>query len=289
MNGMLYAKLNSLDYKYINFNFLNIGPYLRSEKSKRKYSSILNLNSNPFQNIFIYTKFYLLTPKKYLIKNPTNIRSNHNLYNIFVFDKSTHFSDYFIFLKDYRKIVIQLFFNLLNNEINYRYNELSTPYIGVHIRRGDFLQFQSDEHFKNNGNTKTPDFYFIDLINSIRKYTNLIIPVKIFSDGYKAELQNILSLESIELVENNNDMLDLLHLSKSQLIITSAGSTFSYWASFLSNATVLIHKDHIHNDLRDALTNSIHYEGPYVDPNTNDLLRSNLEILAKDFKKNNYV
>ena len=77
----------------------------------------------------------------------------------------------------------------LREEFDPRGEELSTPYIGVHIRRGDFLQFQSDEHFKNNGNTKTPDFYFIDLINSIRKYTNLIIPVKIFSDGYKAELQ----------------------------------------------------------------------------------------------------
>ena len=287
MNGILYAKLNLIDYKYISYNFFTIGPYLRFEKSKRKYSSFFIFNTNLLQIFFILCFFYLI-PKKYLIYNPTNNNINQNSINIFLFNKPAHWSDYFFILNNHRKLVIELFFNILTDEIKNKFYELATPYIGVHIRRGDFLEFRSDDHFRYNGNTKTPDFYFIDLINSIRKYTNLIIPVKLFSDGYNAELHNILSLENIEHIENNNDMLDLLHLSKSQLIITSAGSTFSYWAAFLSNATVLIHKDHIHKDLRDNITNSIYYEGPYLDPSCNSLLKSNLDMLAKNYKEKTY-
>ena len=220
-------------------------------------------------------------PQKKLILNPTNNFLDHNSNNIYLFNTSAHWSDYFLVLKNNRNLVINLFFNVLNENLKIKYYELDTPIIGVHIRRGDFLTFQSDDHFRINGNTKTPDFYFIDIINKIREYTNKTIPVKLFSDGYKAELQNILSLENIELIENNNDMLDLLHLSKSQIIITSAGSTFSYWAAFLSNATVIIHKDHVLKDLRDSITNSIYYEGPFVDPKENPLFKNNLENLFK--------
>jgi len=288
MNGILYAKLNSIGYKYINLNLFNIGPYLRFEKSKRKYSSYFNFHSSVLFYILYFLKYQLLIPKQKLILNPNKSFLNDNLNNVYLFNSSAHWSDYFAFLKDHRKLVISLFFNVLNEDLKKKYYDLSNPIIGVHIRRGDFLKFQNDEHFKNNGNTKTPDFYFIELIMSIRKYTKMQIPVKLFSDGYKAELQNILSLQNIELVENNNDMLDLLHLSKSQLIITSAGSTFSYWAAFLSNATVLIHEDHIHKDLRDNMTNSIFYEGPYVDPSYNSLLKSNLDMLAKNYKATTY-
>lgn len=183
-------------------------------------------------------------------------------------------------MKDHRYLVIDLFFNILNEDLKKKYNDLLNPIIGVHIRRGDFLTYHGDDHFMVNGNTKTPDFYFIDIINKIREYTNKVIPVKVFSDAYKSELKNILNLENIELIENNNDMLDLLHLSKSQLIITSAGSTFSYWASFLSNATLIIHKNHHIKHLRDPITNSIYYEGPFVEPSKNKLLKNNLENLS---------
>lgn len=280
MNGILYAKLNSIDYKYINLNLFNIGPYLRFEKSKRKYSSYFNFHSSVSFYILYFLKYQLLIPKQKLIFNPNKSFLNDNLNHVYIFNSSAHWSDYFAFLKDHRKLVIGLFFNVLNEDLKKKYYDLSNPIIGVHIRRGDFLTFQSDDHFRVNGNTKTPDFYFIEIINKIREYTNKVIPVKVFSDGYKSELNNILNLENIELIENNNDMLDLLHLSKSHLIITSAGSTFSYWASFLSNATLIIHKDHHIKDLRDPVTNSIYYEGPFVEPSENKLLQNNLLNLS---------
>jgi len=289
MNGLLYAKLNSIDYKYINLNFFNIGPYLRFEKSKRKYSSYF-IFSRPFYiYILYYLIYYLLVPRKNIILNKPNCFYDYRFKYVYLFNNSAHWSDYFLHLKDHRKLVIDLFFNILNEDLKKKYIDLSNPIIGVHIRRGDFLTFQGDDHFRVNGNTKTPDFYFIDIINKIREYTKKVIPVKVFSDGYKSELNNILNLENIELIENNNDMLDLLHLSKSQLIITSTGSTFSYWAAFLSNATVLIHEDHIHKNLRDFITNSTYYEGPYVDPSCNSLLKSNLDMLAKNYKEKTYA
>jgi len=51
-------------------------------------------------------------------------------------------------------------------------------------------------------------------------------------------------------------------MAKSRVIITSAGSTFSEWAAYLSDAVVLRHPDHIHAPIRPLMMQSRCYEGP---------------------------
>ena len=45
-----------------------------------------------------------------------------------------------------------------------------------------------------------------------------------------------------EVIEN--DLVELLHLSNSEFIAMSAGSTFSYWAGFLGNSLLIYHDYH---------------------------------------------
>lgn len=97
MNGILFAKLNSIDYKYINLNFFNIGPYLRFEKSKRKYFSYFIFHDFALFNIFYFLKYQLLIPKQKLILNPNKCFLNDNLNHVYLFNSSAHWSDYFFF------------------------------------------------------------------------------------------------------------------------------------------------------------------------------------------------
>jgi hypothetical protein len=58
----------------------------------------------------------------------------------------------------------------------------------------------------------------------------------------------------------------LILLSRSKIIITSAGSTFSYWAGFLSDSPIIMHPDHIHHSIR-LSHESGYYEGPFDSEN----------------------
>jgi hypothetical protein len=86
-------------------------------------------------------------------------------------------------------------------------------------------------------------------------------------------------LTNIQFSGKNPDIVDLVLLSKSKLIVTSATSTFSYWAAFLSNSPVIMHPDHLHADLRNAECNQHIYEGSLLPGFSNELLASNILAL----------
>ncbi len=76
-------------------------------------------------------------------------------------------------------------------------------------------------------------------------------------------------------------------MSKAEYIITSAGSTFSEWAGFLSNAVIILHPDHIHTKIR---REENLFEGPVEalkDFNKNIKLNNNTanKTQAFDFRK----
>lgn len=103
------------------------------------------------------------------------------------------------------------------------------PVIAVHIRRGDFKL----------GNAITELEFFIQGISMIRKSTNELLPVTVFSDATLEELSEIMRLPDVTLAEENSAIVDILRLSQSQFLILSASSTFSYWGAFFSRAFVI--------------------------------------------------
>jgi hypothetical protein len=86
-------------------------------------------------------------------------------------------------------------------------------------------------------------------------------------------------MESISMVEGNTDIVDLLLMSKSKVIVTSAGSTFSYWAGFLSDAVIIMHPDHIYSPIRPSTVDEILYEGALITEMPDTLLQKNLKSL----------
>ena len=257
MKAQLMAHLNGLPVSITNYHQLKIGPYLRGEKSKRNYLGYFKFQKNLVRDWLDRAKFFALRsnvidePEVRLLTDPSEKK-------IYRFSRMPHWNNYFDQLKEHRKLVIKLFWELLTDEIKIEVESKACPMIGVHIRMGDFRKLTAQEDFSKVGLVRTPENYFKDIIQSIRSINGNNLPVSIFTDGRREELQEIFELENISLVEGNKDIVDLLLLSKSKIIVTSAGSTFSYWAGFLSDAPIIMHPDHIHEPLR----GNIMYEGP---------------------------
>jgi hypothetical protein len=134
-------------------------------------------------------------------------------------------------------------FSCLNKSIQERINSLEKIDVAIHVRLGDFQKLNPNKDFSKVGGTRTPFSFFLEemeKISKIRKNAKFII----FSDGYEHELKAILDFPNSELYNSKNDIIDLYQMSKSEILITSAGSTYSYWAGFLGECQIIQHPDH---------------------------------------------
>lgn len=263
LKAYLFAHINNLPVKVVGYNQLRISPYLRGDKSKRKYKGFFTFEkgalSEQVDRLMLFR--YALYP---VVAEPSidKLADPKEKY-LYLFSKLPHWSDYFHDLKDHRHMVIQLLMDLLSPDIKKKYYQGQEPVIGVHVRMGDFRKLREGEDFSKLGVVRTPVEYFIEVIRGIRSIHGSDLPVSVFTDGYKEELKSLLSLPEIDLVEGNQDIVDLLLLSKSKIIVTSTGSTFSYWAGFLSDAPLIMHPDHIHQSIRPTSIGVKVYEGKF--------------------------
>jgi hypothetical protein len=216
----------------IGFHQIKIGPYLRGEKIKRKYNGYFTLERNILSEWVSRIHFKYFSYLSIEAEPELEKLIDTSIAKVYLF-KSFDYRDYFNNLREHREKVLSLFWSILNQEVKENLDKQSQPAIGVHIRMGDFSR-----------EARTPEDYFINVIQSIREIIGRDLPVSIFTDGYAHELKNILSLPNVKLVEGNSDIVDLLLLSKSKVILVSSGSTFGYWASFLSDAPLILPPSH---------------------------------------------
>ena len=264
MKAQVFAQLNRLPLIVTGYHQIKIGPYLRGEKSKRKYHGFFRFQKSWPLAIWQRRKL-LARHRNELLAEPVvaNIGAKFLKDTWFVFSAMPHWENYFEGLKENRTLAIELFWKMIKPEIAAQVNALNAPCIGVHIRMGDFRALKTGEDFSTVGAVRTAENYFIDVINGIRKIHGSFLPVVLFTDGYKKELTQILSLQNVQLAEGNSDLVDLLLLSRSKIIVTAAGSTFSYWSAFLSDAVLIMHPGHLHQPLRPGELNEKWYEGPF--------------------------
>jgi hypothetical protein len=275
MKAHLFAHFNKLPVVVTGYHQLKIGPYLRREKTKRRYSNYFS-----FQKSILREQLDKWKTKETrfsnLIKEPSVNYIAENVSSLYQFSDIPHWSNYFNELKDHRELVSRLLFSIINDSIKEELNKLPTPIIGVHIRMGDFRKLAENEDFSKVGAVRTPEKYFIEIIKAIRQLHGSNLPVSVFTDGYRHEFEELFNLPAIKMVESNKDILDMLLLSRSKIIVTSAGSTFSYWSGFLSDAPIIRHRDHFHSTIRSTVTNQKLYEGTLEVNQVNELLRENI-------------
>jgi hypothetical protein len=270
-HAAIFANLNGLPLVTSPWNQFKIGVYLRRERRKREYADYFS----GLEEWSSLKSTWMLRNYTPVVEPPiTSFKFVQDAQkSLYVFEKIPHWADFFRDIKPHRQFIT----NELERMLAPHHAEVlkcaRIPVIGVHVRCGDFRPLGSGEDFAKVGGVRTPLTYFENIIVGIRHLRGLPLPVTIFSDGTDEELSVLLKLPNVSRAENNADIVDLLLLSKSQIIVTSAGSTFSYWSGFLSHAPVIIHPDHIHSPLRPQEVNEQYFEGGVLgDPQTWPLL-----------------
>lgn len=279
-----YAKTNNRELVvigWLHFSFSNLKLW---NKNKRFYSGYF-IQENNFKYLLYYIFISVFNKKRicYEFENINNVNCK-----IQVFSKVPHWSDYFKGIRENHKLISDAFFKMLKPEILNEYKKIESPAIAIHIRMGDFRKLKEGEDFRKVGGVRTPLSYFINLINNLRVKTVFDLPVTIFSDGTEYELSEILNMPNVKKANNKKDILDMLQMSKADIIISSAGSTFSFWSAYFSRAIVFIHPDHFHSYIRPEFINSKIFEGPTpLDWNNCPvLLEKNLQSLKIKYSKN---
>lgn len=272
MRAYTFAYLNKLPVMVLNYHQIKPGPWIRGEKNKRNYKGFFvfekNIISLGWDNLKLKSiyKTAIIEPEIKVIETDKAIA------NSFLFKEIPHYSSRFNGLKENRDLVIQLLRKLVKPENKEKLNQLTDPVIGVHIRMGDFRKLKEGEEFGKMGTVRTPEDYFINTINDIRKLHGSELPVSVFTDGLKKELPGLFKLKNITLIEGNKDLVDLLLLSRSKIIVTSASSTFSYWAAFISDAAIIMHPGYTGIKIRPENVWNAMYEGAF-DGRNNQLIK----------------
>lgn len=255
----VFAHINQFPFFTSSWTKMRIGPILRLEKSKRLYWRY-------FRNIWpipTWQKWWVLLTYPRVKEPPlAPVSSELNKQKcLYVFSDIPHWRNYFAGIQEHRDYVRSRLWQMLNPAYQMMVESSPIPCIAVHVRRGDFRELQPGEDFARVGLVRTPLSYFRDRINGVRDVHGSQLPVTIFSDGSSEELDELLQMPDVTLSPAKPDIVDLWLLAKSQLLVASAGSSFSYWAAFLLDAPVLLHPDHIQGRIRPLPAENDHFEG----------------------------
>lgn len=227
-HAIVFARINGLEVVTSSWWGFRWGALLRGEKRKRLYRNYFKETGFVKRNLY---RWKLLVNK--VINDPdiSELSPEDKASNkIFLFQKIIRDNDLFKFLRDDPSFIKEELYKILNDQRKQELSKYPNPAIAVHVRRGDFKL----------GNKITPLFHFISAINIIRKVSGKMLPVTVFTDATKNEILELLALPEVSLAAKNPDIIDLLLMSRSRFIVSSADSTFSYWAAFISEAFVIL-------------------------------------------------
>lgn len=246
VKALLYAHKHNAELFHSSWVDFHPKAYLRNLTGKqwdwRFYAGIFKR-----QGILktIRWQYYKFTYKK--IKEPINTPVNTNKKQVIVFWNIPRHADFLNeFIPERNFIKEQLFSNLSSKTLK-KYKALSTPLISIHLRKGDL-----PEHMR------TPNEDIIKIIEFFNKRYKTHLPFCLFVDSPPSSVADILHIPNVHIEHTHNPMVDLLHLSKSKVIVPSIISSFSTWACFLSEAVILRHPN-------DTVTLPLRDDSKYVD------------------------
>jgi len=234
--GYIFANLNNLELFTSSWTRIHAGAWLRRERKKRLYKGYFKEKSVLKSALF----FFSCMVKKKIHEPPVEKIANINGDTVYIFDKIFTDYDFFKEVRPYRKMVRDGLYNQLQPSLQIRLESYEKPEIGIHIRRGDFTR----------GSTLTPLSFFIEVVNGIRQQIGIAMPVTLFTDAKPGELKELLDLPFVSLAEQKEDILDIFLLARSRIVVLSIGSSFSYWAAFLSEGIIIKHPGEWHTPFR---------------------------------------
>jgi hypothetical protein len=209
---------------------LRIGPYLRREVDKRQYHRLLG------------TEHYVrgLARTRILATGRTvdegGACEGRRCVRVF-----RGMGDFFVPLTGQHRLLADLLERDATAEVRRATaaRRPRTPYIGVHVRRGDFQPASPEALRAGRHNFQTPTAWFEAAVIALR-HAFPDRPIVLVSDGTTDELRPLLSLEGVVRPPSGSSLADLLLLSGTSVLVASA-SSFSAWASYLGHVPTLVH------------------------------------------------
>jgi Glycosyl transferase family 11 len=286
--AVVFAELNSLPMFAPMWQSFHIGPWLRQERCKRYYGQ------------FFSSKYYAPPSQGLIAKVSHNKVIHHNpdivkidlsaksfavgQQHTFVFDQMPPWNDYFQDLKEHQNLVKEKLYSDVRPKLLAEILNKPAPQIGIHIRRGDYGKPDAQNDFKVNRCVYTPLEWYVGVLKKIRQEIGNDVPATIFSDGYPEELTDILSMPNVMISPETSALSDMITMSRSKVLIGSAHSSFSAWASYLGQCPTIWQSDrhHLYEPIFTPDVKKSVYEGsldPFADGELPTLLHKNLSQL----------
>ncbi len=252
----VFGALNNLPVVTTGWADVKLGPLLRRERFTRFYFGYFRRQHTLQLLRLIYSYgvcSQIREPGLRVMEAPSNRR-------LYVFSELPRYPNYFDGIRDRRDLIKSALWGIASTSVLNRAQESRPPVIGVHVRRSDFREQAAGEFPGLHANVRTPSEYFIRSIRFVREICGGDLPVTVYTDAHPDEIRDLLALGSVVISPSTNALYDLITLSRSRCLILSHGSTFGYWAGFLSDAPVIVPYPLV-SPIRSAAINARYYEG----------------------------
>lgn len=244
--GQLCARRLDCPHFVHGWGHVHLGPWIRREESKRFYASSFRYTGN--RRRWWTDQVLANMGRRRIVVNPASDMRIETGGATYVFCGPPDKNDYFAGLRGHEDYLRESLIDLLRPKVRSEFQQAPRLDVAMHVRRGDFSAA---------GFEISDDDYFLQAYRQIREHLGDETKFTIFSDAPRAELSNLLRNPGVDLHVSGGDVLDLLSLSKAEIIVTSLKSTFGYWAAFLSGGDVILHPNHQFG----ALTSGGRFEG----------------------------
>ncbi len=224
------VKTKELNLKPINPTWPQIkwGTLMRRENDRRWYTSLFKTMPGSIEG---FRKQYLLSTLPHVAEEDIpSLESRRPYPCVIVFrDHKNYFQD----IIDKYQLVKEALEMITQSEHLEKRKCLPSPFIGVHVRLGDFPSAANQiEVLSGRINVRIPLAWYAHVLAQLKASACADWPVLIFSDGRNAELTPLLDLPNCRRISFGSSLADLWGLACSNVLIAS-GSTYSMWASFL--------------------------------------------------------
>lgn len=235
----VFAKNHQLPLYVQGWGHIHIGPLLRREKSMRFYGTFFNCPGY-LKGIARLQTARWFQPDQ-VVAEPSFTKSPPDKTKCFVFETVPSKEDYFGSLRGHENFLSGAFKQMVRDQWHQKLLEKSSPFIAMHVRRGDF---------KSAGIELSSEEYFLSTLTRLRAASGIEKAV-IFSDSSPDQIPDLAGQPNVTFADHNSEILDILDMSRADIIVTSLRSTFGYWGGFVSNASIILDPRHTFGAIRD--------------------------------------
>jgi hypothetical protein len=263
---VVFAKNNNCGYSVTGWYHLHLRTLLKIAfmREKRHEYYFDPFKTGPFQALE-FVRFKASHARLVLQADSGKEMDDASSYYFKDFNRNDHFET----LRDYRNVISNVFWSTIKKT----YIPTGHPNrISIHIRRRDFITM----------GWVTPIDYYKQTLLVIRRHLGFQVQTTIYTDGTKEELDDILKEPNTIFYQSVNPIYDMLSMSRSELIVLSANSTYGMWAAFLSEAIIIRKReDFAKGYIRSETDRSKWYEGELNSDSESwpDLLREGLKAM----------